>query len=233
MYKKYHILGLIPARGTNDEVDHLNIKELGGKPMIVYSIKEALSSRYIDRLIVSTEDRKTASISERAGAEIPFRRPAALCVPEVELSDVVRHALENLREKFDIVATLFSNAPFRTCKDIDNAIRLLIENRFETVVSVEEKRDYYWMENQGKVQRVNHLGSGRRKDCTPLYVTAGGIVVIWVQGSKSRDFFDDGIGLHIMKEHNARTITSLYDLLVAERLVKIHSNLIDELVNSK
>ena len=232
MYEKYHILGLIPARGANDEVDHLNIKELGGRPMIIYSIKEGLSSRYIDRLIVSTEDRKTASIAEGAGAEIPFRRPAALCVPEVELSDVVRHALENIEEKYDIVVTLFPNAPFRTFKDIDNAIRLLIEKKYETVVSVVEKRDYYWMEKQGKVERINHLGSGRRKDCDPLYVAAGGIVVTWVKGAKSRGLFANGLGLHIMKEHNARTITSLYDLLVAERLVKIHSSLIEELLNS-
>lgn len=233
MYNKYHILGLIPARGTNDDVDHLNIKELGGKPMIVYSIKEALRSGYIDRLIVSTEDRKIASISERAGAEIPFQRPAALCVPEVELSDVVRHTLENVREKFDIVVTLFPNAPFRTFIDIDNAIRLLIENRFETVVSVEEKRDYFWMKKQEKVQQVNHSGSERRKECTPLYVAAGGIVVSWVKRFAYKGLFDNDIGLHKMKEHNARTISSLYDLLVAERLVKIHSDLIDKLVNSQ
>ena len=111
MYKNNHILGLIPARGHSDEIDHLNIKELGEKPMIVYSIEQALKSKYLDRLMVSTEDTKTAEISKKYGAEVPFMRPVELSSQDATVKDVVRHTLDNIKHSFDIIVTLLPNAP--------------------------------------------------------------------------------------------------------------------------
>ena len=165
--------------------------------------------------------------------KITFRRPAALCNSGTELFDVAKHAMENVKQKYDVVVILFPNAPFRTFKDIDNAIDLLIRGNFETVISVEEKKGFYWIKNKEKYLPVTHLENKSEKYNTPLYRAAGGIVICWAKVFKYKDFFESGIGLHIMKEHNARIITTLYDLLVAEKIVKLHSNLIEELLNSR
>ena len=73
------ILGVIPARGGSKGVPRKNIKLLGGKPLIAYTIKEALKSK-LTRVIVSTEDKEIADIAKTYGADIPFMRPAALAL---------------------------------------------------------------------------------------------------------------------------------------------------------
>src|SRR3989338_8295854 len=78
MYNYKKILGLIPARGGSKRLARKNIKPLYGKPLIAWSIEQARNSKYIDRIIVSTEDREIAKISKKYGAEVPFLRPKKL-----------------------------------------------------------------------------------------------------------------------------------------------------------
>ena len=234
MYKNNHILGLIPARGHSDEIDHLNIKELGEKPMIVYSIEQALKSKYLDRLMVSTEDTKTAEISKKYGAEVPFMRPVELSSQDATVKDVVRHTLDNIKHSFDIIVTLLPNAPFRTAEDIDNSIELLVENRYDSVVSVVEERGFFWIKRGRDYKPLTHSkDTMHRKNCTPLIGMNGGIQVVYVQNYNYNNFLGENIGFYIMKENHAMAVNSLYGLLVAERLIKLPVKLIDELRNSK
>ena len=71
MYKNKKILALIPARGGSKGLPGKNIKMLSGKPLIAWSIEQALASRYIDKVVVSTESKKIASVAKRYGAEVP------------------------------------------------------------------------------------------------------------------------------------------------------------------
>ncbi|MEM3401725.1 MAG: acylneuraminate cytidylyltransferase family protein [Candidatus Hadarchaeales archaeon] len=126
------ILGLILARGGSVRVPHKNIKPLGGKPLIYYIIQSAKKSRYINRIIVSTDDEKIAEIARKYGAEVPFYRPKEIAREDSPEFKAIEHALNWLRdnEKYvpDLVVKLFPTSPFLKPETIDKAIELMLAN---------------------------------------------------------------------------------------------------------
>lgn len=129
MIKEYSVFALILARGGSKRIPKKNIKELAGKPLIAYSIDEAKKSKYIDRLITSTDDQEIADVASTFGSEVPFLRPAELAQDTTTDYPVFLHALEWLKEhdnwEPDIVVQLRPTSPLRTVEDIDAAIELL------------------------------------------------------------------------------------------------------------
>lgn len=126
------ILGIIPARGASKSVPRKNIKPLAGVPLIAYSIREALKSAHITRLIVSTEDEEIAGVARRFGAAVPFMRPAELALDHTTDFPVFAHCLEWLRthEGYvpEIVVQLRPTAPLRRVEHIDGAVDLLLRS---------------------------------------------------------------------------------------------------------
>lgn len=233
---KPKIIAVIPARGCNDEIEHLNIKELGGKPMLAYTIETALESAHIQRIVVSTEDERVAEVATKYGAEIPFLRPVELIGEQVSLAEVVKHALMKLEKKdygFDIVVTLLPNSPFRTSKDVDSAINMLIEQGYASVMSMVEEKDFFWIKDGAKMIPLTHKNAVRRNDCIPIYREAGGIYAALRENFSISNQFNDKMGYYVMSEHNGRAINSLYDLFTSERLIKLPSELIHGLLNSE
>jgi len=123
-----NILAIIPARSGSKSVPHKNIRDICGKPMIAYSIEHGLKSKYINRVIVSTDSEQYADIARSYGAEVPFIRPAEYATDTALDIDVFRHALTYLREKegyeADIVVQLRPTYPIRRIEDIDRMIEL-------------------------------------------------------------------------------------------------------------
>lgn len=107
---------IIPARGGSKRIPRKNIREFAGKPMIVWSIEAALASGCFDRVIVSTDDKEIAAVAEATkGAEVPFRRPAALSDDYTGTVPVIAHAIDWLCEHDqtpEIVCCLYATAPF-------------------------------------------------------------------------------------------------------------------------
>ena len=139
MYRKNSILGLITARGGSKGLPKKNVRSLQGKPLIAWSIEEALKSRYLDSVVVSTENEEIAEISERFGAKVPFKRPDKLAEDDASNIDVVIHALEfyeNTKLLPDSVMLLQPTSPLRSKDDIDKAIELFYEKGADTLVSV-------------------------------------------------------------------------------------------------
>lgn len=129
MIKNYTVLAIIPARGGSKRIPNKNIKPLLGKPLIAYSIEEAKKSKYIDRVIVSTDSESIKDASIRFGAEVPFLRPADISGDTSVDFDLFHHALLwfEKEEKYlpDIIVQLRPTSPFRVVKNIDDAIELL------------------------------------------------------------------------------------------------------------
>lgn len=125
-------LALVPARGGSKGIPRKNIKLVAGEPLIAYTIREARKSRYITRLIVSTDDEEIARIAREHGAEVPFLRPAELALDDVTDLPVFQHCLHWLSEHQgyspNIVVHLRPTAPLRTVTHIDTAIQLLLSS---------------------------------------------------------------------------------------------------------
>ena len=125
-------LGLIPARGGSVRVKNKNILPLGGIPLIDYTIKAARHSKYLDRIIVSTDSNEIANAALRSGAEVPFLRPTGIATKDSTEVAFHAQAIEWLNEnegyKPDFIVNLYPTAPFRTSASIDDAIKLILDN---------------------------------------------------------------------------------------------------------
>lgn len=159
--RKKNILALIPARSGSKSVPHKNIRLINGKPMMAYSIEHARDSKYINRIIVSTDSEKYAEIAKEYGAEVPFLRPAEYAGDDSTDLEVFTHCLKTLREtegyETDIVVQLRPTYPIRRVSDIDNMIEILLNSADITSVrSIAPAREIpykMWkMEEDGKIK---------------------------------------------------------------------------------
>ena len=136
-----YVVGLIPARGGSKGVARKNIRLLGDKPLIVYSIDQAKGSRYLDRAIVSSEDAEILSVARDAGCEV-LVRPDELAQDDTHSCLVMRHAIDTLEANesrtVDVLVLLQPTSPFRKAADIDGAIELHHQTGAESVISVVE-----------------------------------------------------------------------------------------------
>ena len=134
--KKLKILALIPARGGSQGVPRKNIVPLGGHPLIVYSIAAAKLSKYINRIIVTTDDIKIADISRKFGAGVPFLRPKKISENNSLDIEFFKHALNWLKkhENYcpDLIVHLRPTTPLRDVRVIDAAIQALLKDKVAT-----------------------------------------------------------------------------------------------------
>lgn len=128
-----NILAIIPARSGSKSVPHKNIRPINGKPMLAYSIEHGKESKYINRIILSTDSKEYAEIGQQYGAEVPFLRPAQYATDTALDIEVFYHCLDFLQEnegyRADIVVQLRPTYPIRSVKDIDAMIEVLIKNK--------------------------------------------------------------------------------------------------------
>ncbi|MGH9200116.1 MAG: cytidylyltransferase domain-containing protein, partial [Vicinamibacterales bacterium] len=123
------VLCLIPARGGSKTIPRKNLRIVGGKPLIAYSIETASASRTIGRTIVSTDDREIAEVARRFGAEVPFVRPVEISGDAATDLEAFEHALRWLREREtyvpDICVHLRPTHPIRRVDEVDRVVELL------------------------------------------------------------------------------------------------------------
>ena len=146
MINNKRVLAVIPARGGSKGVPRKNVRELAGRPLICWTIDAAKNSKYIDRLILSSDDDEIIDMAKAIGCDVPFTRPAALASDTASGADVLCHAVENAGEDYDYVVLLQPTSPLRQSGDIDEAVQLCIDRRLASVVSVAEAtKSPYWM----------------------------------------------------------------------------------------
>lgn len=191
------ILGVIPARGGSKGVPGKNIKLLGEKPLIAYSIESAQNSR-LTATIVNTDSESIASIASQYGVEIPFIRPSELALDTTPTLAVLQHTLEFYQSKgeyFDAVCLLQPTSPFREEGLIDKAIEKFISVGADALVSVlpvpHEYNPHWTFENDKngflKVATGDEKLITRRQDLPLAYHRDGAIYItkseVILQGS--------------------------------------------------
>lgn len=182
------ILVTICARGGSKGVKGKNIRLLNKKPLISYTIEQALKWDKTSRVIGSTDSEKIASICRRYGAEVPFIRPNNLATDTVGKVPVIRHALleaERIyKERYDIIVDLDVTAPIRTIHDLDSALELFNLKNPKTLFSVviAHKNPYFNMieiDEKGKAHLSKRTSDPvlRRQDAPPVYSMNASIIM--------------------------------------------------------
>jgi CMP-N-acetylneuraminic acid synthetase len=225
---KPKILAMILARRGSIGLQRKNVKLLLGKPLIAWTIEQAKKSKYIDRIIVSTEDEEIAEISRRYGAEV-IERPEELAKDETPTIDVIFHVLEILKMKNynpEIVVLLQPTSPLRDAEDIDNAIKMFLNSDCESVVSVcEVEHPPYWSfeieEAYLKPLFDKRYLRMRRQDLERTYIPNGATYVSTPQTLyKYKGFYCNYIIPYIMPIERSIDIDNEIDFMLAELLVK-------------
>jgi len=134
MYKNRTFLAIIPARGGSKRLPRKNVLDLKGKPLIAYSIEAGLNSKYIDKVIVSSDNKEILDISQNYGA-LTIKRPDELANDTATTFDTIKHTIENTDE-YDYIVLLQPTSPLRDENHIDEAIELLDEKKANAIVSV-------------------------------------------------------------------------------------------------
>lgn len=234
MYKEKNILGLIPARGNSKGLPRKNIKPLLGKPLIAWTIEQTLASKYLDRVVVSTDDKEIAEISKKYGAEVPFMRPKELAKDNSTTTDVIIHTLnwfKNSGQKFDYLALFEPTSPLREKNDIDNGIMKLIdnENKADSLVSVGEislEHPFISKEidEKGYVKpfyKVPNNKVGRRQDLSKAYFPYGVLYLSKVSAIKKyKTFYQKKTMPMFIKRWQNYEIDDMWDFICIEAILK-------------
>ena len=230
MYRNKKILGIITARGGSKGIIRKNILKIGGKPLIAWTIEQASRSRYLDRLILSSEDSEIINVAKKTGCEVPFVRPEHLAKDETPGIVPVLHAIKTLPEKFDFVVLLQPTSPLRSVEDIDGCIEHCITGNHLSCVSVTEPdKSPFWMYRIGKNGYIRPLLkskrlAGSRQKLPKIYVLNGAVYVAeckWLLRHKV--FVADKTAVYKMPKDRSLDIDTEFDILKMNALLKLNA----------
>lgn len=149
-----NILVVIPARGGSKGIPRKNVRLMSSKPLISYSILNAINSKFNLDVVVSTDDDEIERISKAYGANVVIR-PEELATDNVTLDPVIYHAVKVMEQEkgagYDIVITMQPTSPLLKGATLDSAIEYFINNDFDTVLSGINKPHLSWTETKGKI----------------------------------------------------------------------------------
>jgi CMP-N-acetylneuraminic acid synthetase len=224
-------LCIIPARAGSKGVKNKNIKLLGGKPLIYWTIKEALKIKEFSKVIVSTDSKKIQNISKKYGAECPFLRPKNISRDKSLTIDVIKHAVKYLDaksfDKFENIVLLQPTSPFRKKIDIKNAIQKFLKNkRASSLISVVEVGDfhparmYYINNNKLEKNKLSESKVGRpRQNLKTMYLRNGAIYIIKKKNINGNFLGTFPIGF-LMPKDRSLNIDDNYDFEIAKNYIK-------------
>jgi CMP-N-acetylneuraminic acid synthetase len=219
------ILAVIPARGGSKSVKDKNIRPLGGRPLMAWSIKAGLACKQIDQVVVSTDSDKYAQLAKFYGAEV-INRPAELGQDETPMISVLQQALSV--KTADIIVLLDPTSPFRLVKDIDACLEKIKEPATDSVVTVTETEhnpyfimgtiggNDYWQFPLIKTDKPII----RRQDAPKVYQLNAGVYVIKKVVIEAGKIFTDKTKAVAMPIERSVHIDTEMDFKFAEYLLK-------------
>ena len=223
--KKY--LAIIPARGGSKRLPRKNVLDLSGKPLIAWSIEAGLNSKYIDKVIVSSDDDdEILNISKKFGADT-IKRPDALASDTATTFDAIKHTIENTK-KYDYIVLLQPTSPLRTSKHIDEAIELLESKQADAIISVcEMEHSPLWAntlpENLDMSRFLkDEIKNKRSQDLDTYYRLNGAIYICKTEKLLEEEsfFIKDKIFAYKMSKESSVDIDEEIDFILAKTILK-------------
>ena len=233
------ILGIIVARGGSKGLPGKHLMDLGGKPLIAYSIDSALSSKKLDKTILSTDDEEIRQTAINLGVEAPFLRPPEFAKDKSTVFPAIRHAVkwlqknENYRPEYILLLQAASGV-FRTPEDIDNCIDLILEKNADSVVTYTKPKQHpFWMKQLVDDGRLAEYIPGsenpvnlQRQWLPEVYYPTGSVYVAKTSMIEKQDsFYSKNSYPYFIEQERAIDIDSLNDLLLARAIIELERNI--------
>ncbi len=226
------ILCVVPARGGSKGVPRKNLRVVGGKPLIVWTLERALAARPAMDVVVSTDDEEIAAVARAAGALVPFLRPADLARDTTPTEPVVRHAIAQARQADaapDAVMLLQATSPVRLPGTLSRAVAQLEATGVDSLVGVVPQAPFIWTEgtaDAGPTSAYDVTARPRRQDLTPATLRYRETGSLYLTRTWVYDELDNRIGgrvgLFVMDELEGIDVDTELDLEVADRTLSHH-----------
>lgn len=228
MYGKNKILAVVPARGGSKGIPHKNIVKINGKELLEYTLDAASASKYIDEIVVSTEDAIIGQVAERNNVTV-LKRPKELAQDMSRTIDVLLHVVENMGSSFDYLILLQPTQPLRTSIHIDEAIEQMIDNGYPSLLSISPVRNHpiliRRMGADRKLTPVLPVGSSvRRQDFPPFYVVNGAIYINKISDLNIDTSLNDNLYGYEMPSEYDLDIDEPEDLVIFEAVLNSRTN---------
>lgn len=233
MINSKKVIAIIPARGGSKGLPNKNIKELHGKPLIGWTIEQALATKEFDSVVVTTDSNEIADIAKAYGAEVPFLRPVELSTDTATTYSAVEHCLEyylsNFNKEFDIVALLEVTSPLRENDDLSSMLQKFDENYncCDAVTSLGEVGEHPAIVkkicSQGYLESVlkEEQDVTRRQDNSKAYFPY--CVAYMIKRdvlSSVQSFYPENALPYFIKRYQCYEIDDIYDFLAVENIMK-------------
>ena len=222
MIEDKSVLAIIPARAGSKGIKNKNINKFCGLPLIAHSINQAKDSKYVDKVIVSTESNIIKNIALDFGAEVPFMRPLTLANDTAGNNNVILHVLDNL--KFDIFILLQPTSPLRKTYDIDTSLKEMVDNKASIMFSIYKVKNYIYgfnINNSRRVimnKRITNI-STNRQDHNNYYTVNGAIYAAYSHYFKKvKSFITPKTYTYLMPLDRSIDIDEMADWDFAEKL---------------
>ena len=215
------ILAVIPARGGSKGIRRKNLRLLNNKPLIYYQIKNAIESKYITDIVITSEDDEILNYVSKFPVSLR-KRPEELSGDSITLDPVIYDAvnyMEKERQKYDIVITLQPTSPLLKTETLDNAIKKFIEENNDTTIPVVDATHLCWIEKDNSIipeykERLN------RQWLPKKYKETGAFLITKREFVKENSRFGDNVKIFVMNEYEGIDIDTPLDWLIAESLMK-------------
>ncbi len=232
MYKGQRIIGVIPARGGSKGLPGKNIADVGGKPMIAWSIEAARGSQYLDYSLVTTDDEAIAEVARRHNANVPFMRPAELAQDTTRIEPVLFHAADHAPGKFDYIVLLQPTSPLRLSVDIDDCIEACIDAQAPAAISVvAQETPPEWMFRLRQDQTIKPILferydlAPRRQDLPEAWAVNGAVYVMKLDWYRTtNNCFSERTIAHPMPRERSVCIDTPEDMFFARAVMAQHIN---------
>jgi CMP-N,N'-diacetyllegionaminic acid synthase len=220
------VLAIIPARGGSKGVPRKNIRFIAGKPLIAWTIKESKKSKYLDRIILSSDDEEIIAVARQWNCDVPFARPPELSQDHITGIDPILHAIETIQDNYDYVVVLQPTSPLRLVEDIDGCIEKCVSQNASACVTVTEvEKSPYWMyflDDEEKLNPVLEQGDHEllRQLLKKAYALNGAVYVAktdWF--TKHNKFISEATIAYLMPKSRSIDIDTELDLRICEILL--------------
>jgi len=224
-------LAIIPARGGSKGLPGKNVRVIAGKPLIAWSIEQALDCGAIDCVHVSTDDSEIAEVARQYGADVPYLRPIELAQDITPTEPVLAYALDWYEGKglrFDAIVLLQPTSPLRLPGTLATAIRAFEGSGAQSLLGVCENHHFFWRNLANAKALYDYQNRPRRQDIRPencWYRENGSIYI--TRTSAFRKYVNrlcDPIHIHVMCEEEGWEIDSMADFTIVETLMRLRQN---------
>jgi CMP-N,N'-diacetyllegionaminic acid synthase len=226
MYNNKTFLAIIPARGGSKRLPKKNILDLNGKPLIAWSIEAGLKSKYIDKVLVTSDNDEVLNISDSFGA-ITLKRPSKLATDTSTTYGAIEHAIEN-HQGYDYIVILQPTSPLRTSYHIDEAIKKLEDKNSDALIGVcETEHSPLWCntldENNCMENFLSDTITKTRSQDLPKYYRINGAMYICDTKQFLREknlYLKKNIHAYIMNREDSIDIDTKLDFLIAQTIIE-------------